>query len=178
MSALIVKELDVLTNNEHVEKFEHALYNSFKSSPEGIFNNIWTFDHASQRARTLVPYGGQKIIAAELNGVIIGAAAMNLDMGTELQLEKYGFSVSKQQGQTAEGLALFSTRAMVGREVVLGRLVQAADVMLRSLGISILMGSCEKQHLLGYMKLGFRNIGKVRCNGQDEFLLQRTLSSS
>lgn len=175
MAALTIRELD-LGNSRDIEQFEQAMYRAFKSYRLEIFDNLWVFDHAAELARTLIPYAAQRILVADVDGAVIGGVAINLDMNAPLQVERCGFSVPKLQDKTAEGLALFTNQLMVGRNVVLVRLAEAADVLLKSLSIATLWGSCDKKHLLGYLQLGFRNIAKVRFNGQDEFLLQRTLS--
>lgn len=176
-SKLSTRELDIKTNETDIETYERALYEAFQNQKQ-VFTNIWSFDDTHQRARTLVPYQGQRIVVAEADGELVGAVALNLDMRTELQVEKYGFSVTKVQGTTAEGLAFFNKKMMVGRELVLVRLIQSIDALLRSESISTVWASCDKKHLLGYLQLGFRNVGKVQCNGQVEHLLHRTLSAA
>lgn len=175
VATLIIREL-VLSDDEDIVCYERAMYRAFRSYPEAVFTNLWVFDHANARTRTLLPYDGQRIVAADVDGKLVGAVALNLNMESVLQVERYGFSVPKEQGRTAEGLALFSNRLLVGREVVLVRLVEAADRLLRNLAITTLWGSCDRRHLLGYLQVGFRNIGKVHFNGEDEFLLQRSYS--
>lgn len=175
MEILKISELNLLDRNA-VMAYEKSLYQAFKSRHPDVFKNLWIFDHAQQRARTLVPYEGQRILIAEADQTFIGAVALNLDMNTQLQLEKYGFSIPKHQGKSAEALLMFSQKIMVGRHLVLSRLAEACHHLLQSLAISVLWGSCEKRHLLGYRQLGFRTLTKVRFNGQDEFLLQRVLS--
>lgn len=176
VASLIIKELD-LSNKDDVARYEKALYRAFRSYRPENFENIWVFDHAAGHAKTLLPYEGQRIVVADVGGEFVGAVALNLDMENWLQVERYGFTVPKLAGKTAEGLALFSNRLLVGRELVLVRLVEAADVLLRSLSISTLWGSCDRRHLLGYLQVGFRNVGKVHFNGRDEFLLQRNFSA-
>lgn len=175
MAQLIIRELN-RDRSDELEIYERALYHAFKSYHQEVFDNLWTFDHAAERASPLIPYAGQRIMIAEADGALIGAAAINLDMATQLQIEKCGFTVNKIPGKTAEGLALFSSRLVVGREIVVARLLDATVAMLRSASISTFWGSCDKKRLLGYLQLGFRNIAKVHFNGQDEFLLQRTLA--
>lgn len=174
MSALNINELD-LSQPQQLVAYEQALYRAFCKHPPGTFDSLWVFDHGQQRARTLVPYAGQRIVAAEVAGELIGAVALNLDMGVTLQVERYGFSVPKVQGQTAEGLVLFSSRMMVGRRFVLPALIEALQPILRASGITLLWASCDKKHLLGYLQLGFRSVDKVLFNQQDEFLLQRSI---
>lgn len=176
MALLTIRELD-FDKGRDIEQLERAMYRAFKSYRLEIFNGIWVFDHATEQARTIIPYAAQRILVADVDGAVIGGVALNLDMSEELVIEKCGFSVPKVQDKTAEGLALFTNQLMVGRQFVLVRLVEAADVLLRSLMITTLWGSCDKRHLLGYLQIGFRNIAKVHFNGQDEFLLQRTLSA-
>jgi len=174
MPALSITELD-LSQAEQLALYEQALYRAFCKHPPGTFDALWAFDPAQQRARILVPYAGQRIVVAQAAGELIGAVALNLDMGVTLQVERYGFSVPKVQGQTAEGLVLFSSRMMVGRRFVLVALVGAVEPILRAAGITLLWASCDKKHLLGYLQLGFRSVDKVLFNRQDEFLLQRSI---
>lgn len=173
-SDLCISELD-LSAPERLAVYEKALYQAFRKHPPGTFDTLWAFDPEQLRARILVPYAGQRIVVAEVAGELIGAVALNFDMGVTLQLERYGFSVPKEQGQTAEGLVLFSSRIMVGRRFVLPALIEATEPLLRASGIRLLWASCDKKHLLGYLQLGFRSIDKVQFNQQPEFLLQRSI---
>jgi len=174
MSELRITELN-LSDPERLVAYEKALYQAFRKHPPGTFDTLWAFDPDHERARILVPYAGQRIVVAQLGAELIGAVALNLDMGVTLQVERYGFSVPKLQGQTAEGLVLFSSRIMVGRRFVLPALVEAVLPILRAEGITLLWASCDKKHLLGYLQLGFRSVDKVLFNQQDEFLLQRSI---
>lgn len=174
MSELRITELN-LSDPERLAAYEKALYQAFRKHPPGTFDTLWALDPEHERARILVPYAGQRIVVAQLGAELIGAVALNLDMGVTLQVERYGFSVPKLQGQTAEGLVLFSSRMLVGRRFVLPALVEAVLPILRAKGITLLWASCDKKHLLGYLQLGFRSVDKVLFNQQDEFLLQRSL---
>lgn len=102
MSDLRITELN-LNHPEPMARYEKALYQAFRKHPPGTFDTLWVFDPEQQRARTLVPYAGQRIVAAEVAGELIGAVALNLDMGVTLQVERYGFSVPRCRGKRPRG---------------------------------------------------------------------------
>lgn len=172
MASLTIREME-RDDPDQLIQFEQAMYEAFSNYRESIFDNLWVFDHASKRLRTLVPYVGQRIVVAEVKGKLIGAVQINLDMETELQIEKIGFVVPKQQGKTGEILSLFANQQMVGLNMVMWDLVTFADKMLRSQGVKIIWGSCDESLVVPYQTLGFRNIDTTYFNGADEFLLQR-----
>jgi hypothetical protein len=174
MAALTVRELD-LDNPSDLFKFEQAMYEAFSHYRESIFDNLWVFDHENKRVRTLVPYAGQEIIVAEVKGKVIGAVQLNLDMNAELQIEKIGFVVPKNQGKTAEVLSLFANQMMLGLNLVMLDLVTFADKRLNTWGIKRIWGSCDESLVVPYQTLGFRNVDTTYFNGADEFLLQRDI---
>lgn len=177
MASLNIRDVDI-HNEKDMIQLEQAMYQAFKKYPAEMFEGIWAFDHEQQRIRTLVPYTGQKIVAAVVNDQIVGASLMNLNMECETQLEKIGFDFPKQQGKTAEGLALFSNKIFVGRKVVLIDLMQHTNKTLREMDIQNCFISCDKKHVYAYQQAGFSIIDKVSFNGQDEFLLRHTLNST
>lgn len=175
MATLNIRYVDI-NNSEDILQLERAMYQAFNKYPVDSFDGIWEFDHDLKRTRTLVPYTGQKILAAVLNNQIIGASLMNLDMAVETQLEKIGFTFNKEQGKTAEGLALFSNKTFVGRKLVLLDLMEQTNKVLQALDIHSCFISCDKKHLYAYQQVGFSMMDKVSFNGQDEFLLRHTFN--
>lgn len=173
MANFNIRYVDI-NNKEDITQLEQAMYKAFQKYPEDMFNGIWDFDHDLKRTRTLVPYDGQKILAAVLNDQIIGASLMNFDMVSETQLEKIGFRFPKEQGKTAEGLAVFSNKIFVGRKVILLDLMERTNKALRELNIHNCFISCDKKHLYAYQQVGFSLMDKIIFNGQDEYLLRYT----
>ncbi len=176
MASLRIRELD-LGDTEDLLQHEQGMYQAFSPFPQRIFDNLWVFDHAQKRVRTIVPYSGQRVVAAEVDGQLIGGAMLNLDMESQLQIEKIGFSVPKVQGKTAEGLALFANQLIIDGELVMVEIMRFADSLLESLGIKTFWASCDESLVPGYLNFGFRNIDTLWFNGQDEFLLERKVGS-
>lgn len=175
MATLNIRYVDI-NNQDDILQLEQAMYQAFNKYPVELFKGIWEFNHELKRTRTLVPYTGQKILAAVLNDRIIGASLMNLDMAVETQLEKIGFTFQKEQGKTAEGLAIFSNKIFVGRKLVLMDLMEQTNKALQALDIQTCFISCDKKHLYAYQQVGFSMMDKVSFNGQDEFLLRHTFN--
>lgn len=172
MSSLVIRELD-FDNLKDLIKFEQAMYQAFSTYPESAYDNIWVFDHASKRVKTIVPYAGQRIIVAELKGEVVGALQINVAMEGELQLEKFGFSVSRALDNAVEVLSLFANEQMVGLKVVMVELVIYAEKILRPLNIKTIWATCNESLVVPYKTLGFRDIDTGWINGQDKFLIQR-----
>jgi hypothetical protein len=172
MATLKVRELDI-NNPEDLVPFEQAMYQAFSIYPDRAYENIWVFDHESKRVKTIVPYDGQRIIVAEANGEVVGALQINIAMEGELQLEKFGFSVSRSLNNAVEVLSLFANQQMVGLKLVMVELVLFAEKILRPLKIKTIWATCNESLVVPYKTLGFRDIDAGWINGQDKYLIQR-----
>ncbi len=174
MATLNIRSLDI-TNQTDILQLETAMYTAFSHYSSDLYKGQWEFDHDTKRAKTIIPYASQQVFVAEVDGTIIGAIMINLDMQAQTQYEKIGFTANKEQGITAEGTVLFTNKAMVGRKVVLICLVEKAAEFIRDLGIKVIYMTCNKKHLFGYQQLGFHLIDKTMFNGQQKFFLQQNL---
>jgi hypothetical protein len=130
-------------------------------------------DHANKRIKTIVPYAVQRIVVAEENGEVIGALQINVAMEGELQLEKYGFSISREQNNAVEILTLFANKQMVGLKFVMVELVLYAEKILRPLNIKNIWATCDETRVIPYKTLGFHDVDVGWVNGQNKFLIQR-----
>lgn len=170
MGKLKINELD-FSDDRKTKCYENLLYQSFKDYPESFFEGIWFFNHDEFTAKMRIPYSSQKILLAEAENEIVGAVVINTNMQLQLQLEMVGFNIEKIDGKTAEVLAIFSKKIMVGRDVVLARLGESCVNILKKIGIKTCWATCTEKHLRGYISIGFLNKGKINFHGDDEYLI-------
>ncbi|PJG57674.1 hypothetical protein CUC53_16710 [Aeromonas cavernicola] len=136
---------------------------------------MWQVYSEQQQIVTNVAYSGQCILFAEYANELIGALSINMDMTHQLQAEMMGFTIPNKNPTTAEVLVLFSTKTMVGRDLVVAKLIESAQTILHQHGIKHLWATCRKKHLRGYLSLGFSNRNTVIFNGEERFLLALNL---
>lgn len=159
------------TIEKNVIEYEKAMYKAFSGSEIKTLNKIWEFDKANHRLKTIIPYESQKIFCTRLEGALVSAVAININIKETFQLEMMGFKVEKCEG-VAEGLGLFNFPVLSNLQPMALLLKDYAFSLVESWGIKKMYGTCSEKKLRGYKLLGWVPIDKKTFLGETKYLLE------
>ena len=162
-----------------VSAYERAMYRAFeKYLQDPAIELIWHVDSNEQRIRTRVPYADQLIGVIWVEGVVMAATAVNLNLRATWQVEMLGFTVDKTQPQMCEALAVFSNQRMFPKPDVLffSQVAQSVAYILKTQhNIRLIYGSCAEWALPGYRELGWTAVETRLITGDRETLIRITI---
>lgn len=156
-----------------IEEFERVFYKAFKNISDPSLEAVFDIDCSEKRIKTKIPYSNQEIMIARINSDIVAASAVNFNMKEPLQLEKYGFSIDKNEDSICEGLFVFNIHTNLQ---LFFAFKECFIKYLISQNIRKIYSTCSQKRIRGYRLLGFRDIEAYFFKGQKKYLLTMNLN--
>jgi hypothetical protein len=172
----------VLDRNDPVQvsEYEHQFYLAYAALTDNtLVRLIWDWDDASQRLRTKIRYDDQVIYAwRDSDHRLVGAMAVNIDVGREFQGERFGFtaqggSAGFEDERSCEVLNVMSTRhsrrwTLSGYHSFI-RAFGYGDLIAR--GFDVAYSTCTRRRLRPYLRLGAKLLNQGSIGGEERFFL-------
>lgn len=153
-----------------VEEYEKGLYKAFMSDKSSwIANNYTIIDN--KRLQPYIPYHDQVIYGIKENNKLIFSIAVNLNNNKQLQLEKKGFAIEKDNS-VCEGINLFSVENLSGDAI--NYFVNIGNLIvddLKSKNKKLVYATAPRKVKSLYQFLGFTVINRMKVDGEIKYLL-------
>ena len=167
---LVIKDENVLYNENDLLKFERLLYESFKND-QWIMNNYHIIDNS--RLIPPVCYDDVFIIIAKENNEIIAGTSGIINMKNRLQLEQMGFHIDKNKKKIAEGLNFYITKDSNKNFIkILNSFLDIIIKEIKKRNIEEMYTTCSKDLVKYYELFGFEISEQIELDGYPEFLMK------